>query len=79
MADRIVPGDFESWFEEFEALGRRVWEQTHDHATRERARSARNAYFRAASYFRTADFRFWRAAVLSFNAAVSATPAAVIL
>jgi alpha/beta superfamily hydrolase len=52
-ADQIIPGDFESWFQAFNKLAKHV------HARRSDSRhrvSARNAMFRAASYYRAADF-----------------------
>jgi dienelactone hydrolase len=52
-AEKIIPGDFESWYEEFNELA------GHVHASFRTARypvSARNALFRAASYYRAADF-----------------------
>jgi dienelactone hydrolase len=55
VADRIVPGDFESWYREFLALAQRV-----EHAASSDARATsvtvRDRAFRAASYYRAADF-----------------------
>jgi hypothetical protein len=53
VADKIIPGDFESWYEEFNRLARYV------HASSSNTRhpvSVRNALFRASNYYRAADF-----------------------
>ncbi|KAI0127932.1 Alpha/Beta hydrolase protein [Xylariales sp. AK1849] len=52
-ASQIVPGDFESWFNEFNWLGDRI----HELATQAKtATSKREALFRAASYHRLSSF-----------------------
>jgi dienelactone hydrolase len=87
VADRIVPGDFESWHREFFALAERV-----EHEGRGGPRSSsvtlRDRAFRAASYYRAADFflhgtpddprimRTWASATEQFDQAISLmTPA----
>lgn len=53
VADQIIPGEFESWYEAFNELAKHV------HASSSHTRhpvSVRNAMFRAASYYRAADF-----------------------
>jgi pimeloyl-ACP methyl ester carboxylesterase len=53
VADKVIPGDFESWYNEFNQLAKHV------HASVSNTRhpvSARNALFRAANYYRAADF-----------------------
>ena len=53
VADKIIPGDFESWYQEFNKLARHV------HAGVSNTRhpvSARNTLFRASNYYRAADF-----------------------
>jgi dienelactone hydrolase len=53
IAEKILPGDFESWYEEFNKLAKHV----HAGVTNTRHPvSARNALFRAANYYRAADF-----------------------
>lgn len=55
-ASQIIPGDYHSWYTEFKFLG----DAMHDKATAINATrfpvSARDMYFRAASYYRAADF-----------------------
>ncbi|KXJ96254.1 Alpha/Beta hydrolase protein [Microdochium bolleyi] len=55
-ASQIVPSDYESWYSEFNFLG----DAMHSKATAINATrfpvSARDTYFRAASYYRAADF-----------------------
>lgn len=53
VAEKLVPGDFESWAKEFESLAEHVVTVTHSakHPVTER-----NAFFRIASYYRAADF-----------------------
>jgi alpha-beta hydrolase superfamily lysophospholipase len=55
IAPRIVPGDFESWFEQFNRLGCHVRSSVDAQSDWHRV-SIRNAMFRAASYYRAADF-----------------------
>ncbi|KAI1847735.1 hypothetical protein JX266_006230 [Neoarthrinium moseri] len=52
-ASQILPGDFESWYNEFNWLGMRI----HDLATQAKsATSKREALFRASSYYRFSSF-----------------------
>lgn len=53
IAERIFPGDFGSWFDEFNRLAKHVHESV---ANTTYPVSVRNALFRAASYYRAADF-----------------------
>jgi len=55
VADRIIPGDFESWHREFLALSRRV-EREGRAPSRSSSITERDRAFRAASYYRAADF-----------------------
>lgn len=88
VADRIIPGDFESWYREFFALAQQVegegWEQR-----RLSSVTLRDRAFRAASYYRAADFYLhgdqtdprivssWASATAQFNEAIARlTPAA---
>jgi Esterase FrsA-like len=82
VAGRITPGDFESWHREFMALARQV-----EHEGWERHRSSpvtlRGRAFRAAAYYRAADFFLhgnphdprimstWAAATEQFNRAIA--------
>jgi pimeloyl-ACP methyl ester carboxylesterase len=86
VADRIIPGNFESWYTEFHALARRVQSQATQYTAQGAAHSARNAHFRAAGYFRAADFflhgnpadgrilSIWKEATRSFDSAIGALP-----
>jgi len=82
VADRITPGDFESWHREFFALAQRVaqegWADRRISLTTQRDRA-----FRSASYYRAADFflhgtpsdprimRTWASATEQFDRAIS--------
>jgi dienelactone hydrolase len=83
VAARIVPGDFESWHDEFDVLAKRVDAQAGSLEARGEMLSARNAYFRAAGYYRAADFflhgdpkdprilSIWNDALRCFDAAIA--------
>lgn len=87
VADRIIPGDFESWHHEFLALAQRVeWEGWDASCSSPVTR--RDRAFRAASYYRAADFflhgspddprimQTWASATEQFDRAISLmTPA----
>lgn len=55
-AERITEGDFESWFTEWDKLGRRVLARADASLDAGHLVSAREAYLRASTYFRTAEF-----------------------
>ena len=55
IAPRITPGDFESWYEQFNQLADHVRSGAQAQPDRFRV-SVRNAMFRAASYYRAAGF-----------------------
>ena len=55
LAGRLTPGDFESWHSEFLALARRVSTEGWDDEPASSA-TRRDRGFRAASYYRAADF-----------------------
>lgn len=55
-ANQITPGDMESFNKAFTDLADRVQQQAQDINVSRFPVSARNAYFKAASYFRSADF-----------------------
>jgi dienelactone hydrolase len=87
VADRIAPGDFESWHREFFALAQRVEKEGWD-GLRSSPVTRRDRAFRAASYYRASDFflhgtpddpritRTWAAATEQFDRAISLmTPA----
>jgi dienelactone hydrolase len=56
VADRIIPGDFESWHREFLALAQQVDNEGWDRQQRTSPITLRDRTFRAASYYRAADF-----------------------
>jgi dienelactone hydrolase len=83
VADRIVPGDFESWHREFFALAERVEREGSAARFAASAVTERDRAFRAASYYRAADFflhgnphdprimRTWALATEQFDRAIS--------
>jgi alpha-beta hydrolase superfamily lysophospholipase len=87
VADRIVPGDFESWHREFIALARQVGQEGWGER-RSSPATLRDRAFRAASYYRAADFFLhgspgdprimstWAAAREQFDRAISRLPVA---
>ncbi len=82
IAPEIVAGDFESWYEQFRALATHVRSSV-DSKSGRHAVSLRNAMFRAASYYRAADFflhgkpedpriqEIWKEATTCFDVAIS--------
>jgi len=83
VADRIVPGDFESWHREFFALAERVEHEGWADGIAASPVTQRDRAFRAASYYRAADFflhgtpgdprimRTWALATEQFDRAIS--------
>ncbi|KAL1644145.1 hypothetical protein SLS58_004425 [Diplodia intermedia] len=85
---KIKAGDFDSWARAWYDLGTRVEAQAKrsDPSTASGRVSARNAYFRAASYYRSADFYlhgnpvdprimdFWAKYQAAFDAAIALLP-----
>ena len=81
-ANKITGGDFDSYYAAFYSLATRVHQQAQAIDTEEHPISARNALFRAASYYRSADFflhgnwsdpriyTLWDEALAAFNAAM---------
>jgi len=55
-AYRIKEGDFESWYSEWFKTAERVRKLVDDSLSSEHSVSARQAYLRASSYYRTAEF-----------------------
>jgi pimeloyl-ACP methyl ester carboxylesterase len=55
-AGRIKEGDFESWFIEWDKLGRRILSRADASSGAGHLESAREGYLRASTYFRTAEF-----------------------
>jgi alpha-beta hydrolase superfamily lysophospholipase len=53
VAGKLISGDFESWYKEFNALAMHVYNEAKDVKN---PVSVRNAFFRAANYYRSADF-----------------------
>ncbi|MDQ2770997.1 MAG: alpha/beta fold hydrolase [Bacteroidota bacterium] len=85
-AERIEPGDFESWYRVFNRLADHVEAGVKTETVRRYPVSARNALFRAASYYRAADFflhgnaedpritETWDHATACFNQAIALLP-----
>ncbi|WP_158638025.1 alpha/beta hydrolase family protein [Sphingomonas ginsenosidivorax] len=86
VAGEIVAGDFESWFDAFSKRARHVDAQAQGFANAGRDASARGTFFRAASYYRAADFflhgqpddpriaSIWKDATRCFDAANARLP-----
>lgn len=55
-ANEIVPGSYESWYRAFNSLANRTHAQALTVNETKHPVSSRNAYFKAASYYRSADF-----------------------
>lgn len=55
-AERITPGDIESWYQEWRALADRTAAIAADCAARGHTTSASGAYLRASNYYRTSEF-----------------------
>jgi alpha-beta hydrolase superfamily lysophospholipase len=87
VSERIVPGDFESWHREFTALAQQVEQEGWGESRSSRV-TLRDRAFRAASYYRAADFFLhgspndprimstWAAATGQFDQAISRLPIA---
>ncbi|KAI0385986.1 2,6-dihydropseudooxynicotine hydrolase [Hypomontagnella monticulosa] len=85
-ADHIVPGDFESFSTAFNDLATRVHNQASAIDSTQYPVSARNALFREASYYRSADFflhgnwndsrinSLWTKQLTAFDAAIALLP-----
>jgi pimeloyl-ACP methyl ester carboxylesterase len=82
IAPKIIPGDFESWYQQFNALAGHVRSSVDSQSDRHPV-SIRNAMFRAANYYRAADFflhgnpqdpricETWKNATVCFDRAIS--------
>ena len=55
-SDKIKAGDFESWFTEWDKLGRRILDRADASLAKGHNESARTSYLRASTYFRMAEF-----------------------
>jgi pimeloyl-ACP methyl ester carboxylesterase len=55
-AGRVIEGDFESWFTEWDKLAQRILSRADASLAGNHLESAREAYLRASTYFRTAEF-----------------------
>lgn len=85
-ANKIVPGDFESYYNAFYDLASRVHNTSQAIDSKKYPVSARNALFREATYYRSADFylhgnksdprinSLWDQQLASFNAAIALLP-----
>ncbi|KAI9692431.1 MAG: hypothetical protein M1822_006662 [Bathelium mastoideum] len=88
VANSLVPGDFESFYSEFSALAERTLAHAEKStpSTASGKVSAREAYFRASTYYRAADFylhgnaadprieQLWEKQTACFNAAIALLP-----
>ncbi|KAI5465245.1 2,6-dihydropseudooxynicotine hydrolase [Mariannaea sp. PMI_226] len=85
-AQKIKPGDFESYYAAFNELATRVHEQAKSIDGAKHPFSARNTFFRASTYYRSADFflhgnwsdtrinTLWSKQLDAFNSAMSLLP-----
>jgi pimeloyl-ACP methyl ester carboxylesterase len=53
---RITSGDYDSWYEEWNAIGERLAQEARDQLARGHRISARDSFLRATTYFRTSEF-----------------------
>jgi hypothetical protein len=53
---RIVSGDFDSWYDEWDATGQRVANEARQQLTRGHHVSARDSFLRATTYYRVSEF-----------------------
>ncbi|CAM1503208.1 Fc.00g079840.m01.CDS01 [Cosmosporella sp. VM-42] len=84
--NKIKPGDLESFGQVFDDLANRVWNRSQAINATKYPISARNAYFHASSYFRSADFflhgnpadpriySLWGQQILAFDSALALLP-----
>lgn len=56
VASRITPGDYDSWFEEWNAAADRIASEAGDQAERHHRISARDSFLRAAIYYQASEF-----------------------
>ncbi|CAH0048533.1 unnamed protein product [Clonostachys solani] len=86
LASQITPGDFESWYSEFKYMADALHEKADAIDKKRFPVSARDTYFRSASYYRGADFflhsnqsdprifSLWDSALADFDTATSLLP-----
>ncbi|MER7679203.1 alpha/beta fold hydrolase [Streptomyces sp. NPDC096934] len=55
-AERITPGDYDSWFDEWYATAERIRADADAARARGHMNTARDSYLRASNYYRTAEF-----------------------
>src|SRR5271170_5397142 len=53
---RIIPGDFDSWYEAWNATAGRVSKEAEEQLARGHRISARDGFLRAATYYRASEF-----------------------
>jgi dienelactone hydrolase len=82
----IVPGNFESWYSAFNTLANNLYSKAQNINNCSFPVSARDAYFRASTYFRGADFylhgnqsdpriiSLWDQQITAFNSAIALLP-----
>ncbi|KAI1454001.1 2,6-dihydropseudooxynicotine hydrolase [Annulohypoxylon moriforme] len=85
-ANQIVAGDFESYYTAFNNLANRVHDDANTIDTKTYSVSARNAFFREATYYRSADFylhgnwndsriySLWAKQLSAFDSAIALLP-----
>lgn len=59
-ADRIIDGDFYSWYSEWMKLADRTYQSAMKSRTNNAPLTARNAFLRASNYYRTAGFFYYK-------------------
>lgn len=86
VASQIVPGDFESWYREFIFLANKIHGKAEAINAKRFPVSAREAYFRSATYYRAATtflyanisdpriYSVWDSALADFDKAISLLP-----
>jgi predicted alpha/beta-fold hydrolase len=55
-ASRIISGDFDSWYKEWNALAEKVSSEAEDQLVGNHLISARDSFLRASTYYRTSEF-----------------------
>lgn len=85
-ASQIIPGDFDSWYKEFMFLANRIHDKAETINAKRFPISAREAYFRSATYYRAATnflyanisdpriYSVWDSALGDFDKAISLLP-----
>jgi len=56
VASRITPGDYDSWYEAWNAAADRIAKEAADQSSRNHHISARDSFLRATSYYQSSEF-----------------------